>query len=167
MQRHLGCCSLVSGKTRSDGSRVWRSRGKPRQAEKRFPGDPPIFSLCRTLVRSVGPSSSKQGKTQMAHYTLTVPVKYDDNGTEKPPTAPGWRGVRKHEAGHRGNLPDAQARFSRWCDRAGRLPAFGQRRRERISIHGPSRGGPFSLFLLRGCLPPRPLSGPPRIFLAR
>jgi len=56
---------------------------KPRQAEKRFPGEPPIFGLRRTLGRSVGPPSSKQGETQMTHYTLTVPVKYDDNGTEK------------------------------------------------------------------------------------
>ncbi|MEL7282459.1 MAG: hypothetical protein AAGK79_19065, partial [Pseudomonadota bacterium] len=53
-----------------------------RQAEKRFPGEPPIFSLHRTLVRCAGSPSSKQGETQMAHYTLTIPVKYDDNGTE-------------------------------------------------------------------------------------
>ena len=58
---HMGCCSLVSEKMKGDGSRVWRSRGGPRQAEKRSPEDPPIFSLRRTLVRSVGPPSSKQG----------------------------------------------------------------------------------------------------------
>jgi hypothetical protein len=58
----------------------WQSPGKQKNG---FPREPPIFSLRRTLVRSVGPPSSKQGETQMTHYTLTVPVKYDDNGTEK------------------------------------------------------------------------------------
>ena len=65
----------------------------------------------------------------MAHYTLTVPVKYDDNGTEKDHISPGRRGVREHKAGHRRNLPDAQARLPGWCNRAGCLPAFRKGRR--------------------------------------
>lgn len=62
--RALGLALLVSGKMEVTHRGFGVPVAVPRQAEKRFPREPPIFSLRRTLIRCVGSPSSKQGETQ-------------------------------------------------------------------------------------------------------